>query len=198
MPTSIMSGNFRMIKTTLLFFGFLAVLNETYLNVSLRTFMQVFDVSISVVQWLTTGFMLVMTVVVPISAFFYSKLYNQTDIFCDYGPDHTGNGNRRMFSKFLDAVSRTDNSGVRDVCVDGVIDKYNMGHHPACSTRNSHRYDRAGRFICAGHCSDLCWYYIAAISMALAFFYDIAIFDFGTCVRCCMFKKYNNSHKGAF
>lgn len=85
MPTSIMSGNFRMIKTTLLFFGFLAVLNETYLNVSLRTFMQVFDVSISVVQWLTTGFMLVMTVVVPISAFFIQSFTTRQIFFVTMG-----------------------------------------------------------------------------------------------------------------
>lgn len=69
------NGNFSpgLIKAILLFAGFLAVLNETYLNIVLKNFMEIFLVPMSTVQWLTTGFMLVMTIVVPISAFFIQR-----------------------------------------------------------------------------------------------------------------------------
>lgn len=76
-------GNFNpgLIKLTLLAAAFLAVLNETYLNIALNSFMEIFDVSMSTVQWLTTGFMLVMTIVVPTTAFFIQRFTTRKIFF---------------------------------------------------------------------------------------------------------------------
>jgi DHA2 family lincomycin resistance protein-like MFS transporter len=48
--------------------AFFAILNETLLNIALTTLMEEFHVSLPTVQWMATGFMLVMGIVTPISA----------------------------------------------------------------------------------------------------------------------------------
>ncbi|MFJ8235728.1 MDR family MFS transporter [Ureibacillus sp. NPDC094379] len=58
----------------ILFVGtFVAFLNNTLLNVALPTIMVDFDVSYSLVQWLSTGYMLVSGILIPASAYFITK-----------------------------------------------------------------------------------------------------------------------------
>lgn len=52
---------------------FLSTLNQTLLNVALSGFMDVFHVTATTVQWLSTGFMLVNGVLVPITAFLMKR-----------------------------------------------------------------------------------------------------------------------------
>ena len=52
---------------------FLSTLNQTLLNVALSSFMDAFDVSATTVQWLSTGFMLVNGILVPITAFLMKR-----------------------------------------------------------------------------------------------------------------------------
>lgn len=62
----------------ILFIGaFVAFLNNTLLNVALPTIMDEFSVKPSVVQWLTTGYMLVNGILIPASAFFVQKFTNR-------------------------------------------------------------------------------------------------------------------------
>lgn len=62
----------------ILFIGaFVALLNNTLLNVALPTIMTEFAVKPSVVQWLTTGYMLVNGILIPASAFFVQKFTNR-------------------------------------------------------------------------------------------------------------------------
>lgn len=56
------------IMVSLIIGAFFAILNETLLNIALTTLMEQFDISVTTVQWMATGFMLVMGVVTPISA----------------------------------------------------------------------------------------------------------------------------------
>lgn len=53
---------------SLLIGGFFTLLNETLLNVSLNTLMKEFNISLSSVQWVSTGFMLTMSIIIPISS----------------------------------------------------------------------------------------------------------------------------------
>ncbi|MFD2829680.1 MDR family MFS transporter [Corticicoccus populi] len=48
--------------------AFFAVLNETLLNIALTTLMGEFEITLPTVQWMATGFMLVMGIVIPASA----------------------------------------------------------------------------------------------------------------------------------
>src|SRR5690625_5238566 len=48
--------------------AFFAILNETLLNIALTTLMEEFGITLTTVQWMATGFMLVMGIVIPISA----------------------------------------------------------------------------------------------------------------------------------
>ncbi|HLR11587.1 MAG TPA: MDR family MFS transporter [Sporosarcina sp.] len=48
--------------------AFFAILNETLLNIALITLMEEFSISLTTVQWMATGFMLVMAIIIPISA----------------------------------------------------------------------------------------------------------------------------------
>nr|WP_040982177.1 MDR family MFS transporter [Oceanobacillus jeddahense] len=48
--------------------AFFAVLNETLLNIALTTLMSEFQITLPTVQWMATGFMLVMGIIIPASA----------------------------------------------------------------------------------------------------------------------------------
>ncbi|PWA09775.1 MFS transporter [Pueribacillus theae] len=56
------------IMLSLIIGTFFAILNETLLNIALTTLMHEFNISLPTVQWMATGFMLVMGIVIPISA----------------------------------------------------------------------------------------------------------------------------------
>src|SRR5699024_2902445 len=56
------------IMIALIIGAFFAVLNETLLNIALTTLMKEFNLTLPTVQWMATGFMLVMGIVIPISA----------------------------------------------------------------------------------------------------------------------------------
>ncbi|MBP2655954.1 MAG: drug resistance transporter, EmrB/QacA family [Firmicutes bacterium] len=56
------------IKIALILAGFFGLLNETSLNVALNVFMTEFHVSVDTVQWLTTGFLLIIGILVPVMA----------------------------------------------------------------------------------------------------------------------------------
>ncbi|MBO1581890.1 MDR family MFS transporter [Bacillus sp. XF8] len=60
--------NSRVILITFIIGAFFVILNETLLNIALTKLMTVFNVDAPTVQWLATGFMLVMGVLMPISA----------------------------------------------------------------------------------------------------------------------------------
>lgn len=56
------------IMLSLIIGAFFAILNETLLNIALTTLMHEFNISLPTVQWMATGFMLVMGIVIPVSA----------------------------------------------------------------------------------------------------------------------------------
>ncbi|WP_153731424.1 MDR family MFS transporter [Sporosarcina obsidiansis] len=58
----------RPLMLSLIIGAFFAILNETLLNIALVTLMDEFSITLPTVQWMATGFMLVMAVVIPISA----------------------------------------------------------------------------------------------------------------------------------
>ncbi|MDC3418628.1 DHA2 family efflux MFS transporter permease subunit [Aquibacillus sp. 3ASR75-54] len=58
----------------ILFIGaFVAILNETLLNVALPSIMSEFEVKPTAVQWLSTGYMLINGILIPASAFFIQR-----------------------------------------------------------------------------------------------------------------------------
>jgi EmrB/QacA subfamily drug resistance transporter len=63
---------------SILFIGaFVAILNETLLNIALPTIMEEFKVSPTSVQWLTNGYMLINGILIPASAFFIQRFKNK-------------------------------------------------------------------------------------------------------------------------
>ncbi|MBT2290410.1 multidrug efflux MFS transporter [Paenibacillus albidus] len=63
----------------LLFFAtFVAFLNNSLLNVALPTIMVDFHIDYSTVQWLSTGYMLVSGILIPVSAFLLTKFTNRS------------------------------------------------------------------------------------------------------------------------
>ena len=53
--------------------AFLATFNETFLNVAFTPIMQDFNIDVNTVQWLTTGYLLVAAVFVPVSNILYHR-----------------------------------------------------------------------------------------------------------------------------
>lgn len=62
------------IMAVIKFGTFLALLNETIINVALTNLTSVFAVSENTVQWLTSGYMLVLGILVPVTAFLIERL----------------------------------------------------------------------------------------------------------------------------
>lgn len=67
--TAYTDGQRKMMMIPLMLGGFIALLNETFLNVAFPQLMAVLHVSTSTVQWLGTGYMLTIGVLVPVVAF---------------------------------------------------------------------------------------------------------------------------------
>ena len=65
--------NKKVLLTVLILGCFLSTLNQTLLNVALSNLMDVFSVSATTVQWLSTGFMMVNGVLVPITAYLMKR-----------------------------------------------------------------------------------------------------------------------------
>ncbi|MDN6123967.1 MAG: MFS transporter, partial [Brevibacterium sp.] len=53
--------------------AFVIILNQTLLNPALPAFMRSFDIAASAAQWVTTSFMLVNGIMIPITAFLIQK-----------------------------------------------------------------------------------------------------------------------------
>ncbi|WHY56937.1 DHA2 family efflux MFS transporter permease subunit [Peribacillus simplex] len=73
MKNEITEGNKKILLIVLIAGCFLSTLNQTLLNVALSGLMDVFHVTAATVQWLSTGFMLVNGVLVPITAFLMKR-----------------------------------------------------------------------------------------------------------------------------
>lgn len=73
--------NFKLTLAVLLLGGFLSLFNETILNVALPKLMTSFQVNAATVQWLSTGYILVVVVMVPLSAFLIRR-FSTTQLFC--------------------------------------------------------------------------------------------------------------------
>jgi len=65
--------NTKVLLFVILVGGFISILNQTILNVALSSFMEVFHVDGTTVQWLSTGFMLVNGVLIPVTAFLMKR-----------------------------------------------------------------------------------------------------------------------------
>ncbi|MCI0767010.1 DHA2 family efflux MFS transporter permease subunit [Bacillus sp. TL12] len=73
MQKEISERNKKIILIVLIAGCFLSTLNQTLLNVAMSNLMEVFDVKAATIQWLSTGFMLVNGVLVPITAFLMKR-----------------------------------------------------------------------------------------------------------------------------
>ncbi len=75
---------------TLLVATFVVILNETIMNVALPRLMLDLNVSASTIQWLSTGFMLTMAVVIPTTGFVLQRLTTRTVFLLAMGAFCTG------------------------------------------------------------------------------------------------------------
>ncbi|MCE4050964.1 DHA2 family efflux MFS transporter permease subunit [Bacillus sp. Au-Bac7] len=73
MQMEITDTNKKILMVVLIAGCFLSTLNQTLLNVALSSLMDVFKVNAATIQWLSTGFMLVNGVLVPITAFLMKR-----------------------------------------------------------------------------------------------------------------------------
>lgn len=65
--------NTKVLLTVMILGCFLSTLNQTLLNVALSSLMDVFSVEATTVQWISTGFMLVNGVLIPITAYLMKR-----------------------------------------------------------------------------------------------------------------------------
>ncbi|MEO3445227.1 MFS transporter, partial [Bifidobacterium adolescentis] len=69
-PSRYMSeGRLTIVVVALAILTFLGILSETSLNIAYSTLMGEFAISADVVQWLTTGYLLLLSIAIPTSPF---------------------------------------------------------------------------------------------------------------------------------
>ncbi len=74
-----------MINAVMLFGAFIAILNQTLLTPALPSIMRDMQVDAATVQWLTTGFMLVNGIMIPITAFLIDRFTTRKLFFLSMG-----------------------------------------------------------------------------------------------------------------
>src|SRR5690606_13698348 len=71
---NVMTDKTRTLLLIIMIIGcFFSTLNQTLLNVALSNLMEIFNVNTATVQWLSTGFMLVNGVLIPVTAFLIKR-----------------------------------------------------------------------------------------------------------------------------
>lgn len=73
--------NRSLLVVVLLIGTFCTVLNQTLLTTAFPTLMNAFDITASDVQWLTTGFLLVNGIMIPITAWLINKFNSKKFVF---------------------------------------------------------------------------------------------------------------------
>ncbi|MBE6053684.1 MAG: multidrug efflux MFS transporter [Clostridium sartagoforme] len=73
------------IAGTFLLGAFVAFLNSTFMNVALEYIMEDLNISVSTVQWLSTGYMLATGIIIPITAFLIDKFSTRILFFVAMG-----------------------------------------------------------------------------------------------------------------
>ncbi|MBP2655532.1 MAG: transporter [Firmicutes bacterium] len=74
LDVSVKHINVGLITAILVISGFFCMLSETVLNMALASIMEQFSVTAITAQWLSTGYMLIMAVLIPVSAFFIQTI----------------------------------------------------------------------------------------------------------------------------
>ena len=77
--------NRNVVLATLVSGAFIVILNQTLLNTALPAFMRDFDITANSAQWVTTIFMLVNGIMIPITAFLIQKFTTRTLFFTAMG-----------------------------------------------------------------------------------------------------------------
>ena len=79
------SVNRNIVLAVLLSGAFVIILNQTLLNTALPAFMQDFGITANAAQWVTTIFMLVNGIMIPISAFLIQKFTTRSMFLAAFG-----------------------------------------------------------------------------------------------------------------
>jgi MFS transporter, DHA2 family, lincomycin resistance protein len=77
-PEPGMSSQIKIVLGVLLVATFVMILNETVMGVALPRLMEQFEITAATVQWLTTGFMLTMAVVIPMTGLILQRFTTRT------------------------------------------------------------------------------------------------------------------------
>ncbi len=83
--------NIFIISGVFLLGAFICFLNSTFMNVALSDIMKDLNISVSTVQWLSTGYMLATGIIIPFTAFLIDKFKNRTLFFVSIGYNWNNN-----------------------------------------------------------------------------------------------------------
>ncbi len=84
------AGRNRLVINLLLVATFVVILNETLMAVAIPRLMRDLDVTAGAVQWLTTAFLLTMSVVIPVTGFLLQKMNHAADLYLGNVLVHAG------------------------------------------------------------------------------------------------------------
>ena len=166
-------GSF-MIIAILIVGNFLALINETVMNVALPKIIDDFGISANTAQWLSTGYMLMIGIAVPDYRVFNAALYDKAAVSVCDDAFYSGNLAGRNCSGLPARSRRTDHPGFRYRPDIAACDECDTDFDSAAKTRNDDRDPYARYLICPGDRSGHLRLYCRTLFMARCFLHDAA------------------------
>ena len=93
--------------------AFVMILNETIMSVALPALIADLDVTVGTAQWLTSGFLLTMAVVIPITGFLLQRFPPRRIYIASMSLFTRGHADLRAGPRFRDADDRPSRAGAR-------------------------------------------------------------------------------------
>ena len=128
------AGRNRLVINLLLVATFVVILNETLMAVAIPRLMRDLNVTAGAVQWLTTAFLLTVSVVIPVTGFLAAADEHAADLCLRDVVVHAGYAGCDAGSESSGADSRPHHSGIRDRDHGAAADDHG---HDAGTARNS-------------------------------------------------------------
>lgn len=117
-------GKLTIVVVTLAILTFLGILSETSLNIAYSALMEEFAISADVVQWLTTGYLLLLSRGHSDVTVHGAQIPDQSVVCYGHRAVFRGNARRRARIELSDAACRTTDHGARHGCFPAAADQY--------------------------------------------------------------------------
>ena len=130
MSTEIKVKNPKIMAFILMLGAFIGLFGETALNMALTNIMEQFSITAATAQWLTTGYLLTLAILVPISALLMKWFSTRQLVIGGLIISLIRSGSRSISSKFCNLNDWSCRPSNRNRCFNASHDKCSINYFP--------------------------------------------------------------------